>query len=218
MRKKKENVKENKTILTVVKDGIEEKKELNKPTPEEVIQFKKDFDKAMEDFREKKWEISEKGVFGANDVAMFLFDYIKRFGAWTKTGWMGILKMDEELKKALALVNEETGLSLDYQALEFCAYMLTNPGGIGIDSALEFEKIADKYAKIATVVGSKVEEARNELKHVQYLQEKWGAGEQGFALSELEPILNPEEEKKETEEEKNPNDLGTLEVDLSKEE
>jgi hypothetical protein len=75
--------------------------------------------------------------------------------------------------------------------------MLYNPKGVGLDSAFEFEKIADKYSKLMITVGQKVEDARNKLKHVQYLQEKWAAGEQGFYLAELEPKEEKSEEKSE---------------------
>jgi hypothetical protein len=189
-----------KTTLTVVKDDKEEVKTVNKPSDEETLQFKEEFEKSAEAFKEKKWEISEKGSFAANDVALFIIDYMKRFAFWTKTGWMGMIKMDEELRKAMALVTDDTPLQLDYQALEFCAYMLSNPGSVGLDAALEFEKIADKYSKIGIAIGEKVEEARAELKNLQYLQEKWAAAEQGFYLADLEPKEETNSEESHTEE------------------
>jgi len=199
-----------KTILTIVKDGEEQEKEINKPTPEETEQFKQDFEKGLEDFRESKWEVSEKGSFAANDVGLFLMDFMKKFAFWTKTGWMGLIKMEEELKKAMSTVTDDSGLMFDYQMLEFCAYMLSNPGNIGLDTAYEFEKIADKYAKIAAVMGQKVEEARNNLKHIQYLQEKWAAAEQGFFLSELESSVQSTQNENE-----NAGNLGEMKVNLS---
>lgn len=194
-----------KTVLTVVKDGEEQTKEINKPTPEETEQFKNDFEKGLEDFKDARWEVSDKGNFAANDVAIFLMDFMKKFAFWTKTGWMGLIKMEEELKKSQAAVTEDTALMFDYQMLEFAAYMLTNPGNIGLETAYEFEKIADKYSKIATVIGEKVEAARNELKNVQYLQEKWAAAEQGFYLSELESSVQEELEQKD-------GNLGNMEI------
>jgi hypothetical protein len=65
--------------------------------------------------------------------------------------------------------------------------MLSNPASTGADSAFEFEKIADKYSKFGILIGQKVEEARTKLKEVQFLQEKWAAGEQGFYIADLEP-------------------------------
>jgi len=180
-----------KPTLTVVKD--EEEKKVNKPTPEEVVQFKIDYETAMKEFAETNWEISEPGNFSANDTGLFLLDYIKKYALWSKTQWMGVIKMVEELNKSMHAVSETKGLALDYQALEFCGYLLTNPGGIGYETAVEFEKQADKYSKVMIAVGQKVEEARAKLKNAHYLQEKWAAGEQGFYLADLEP---PKEEPK----------------------
>jgi len=173
----------------VVKDENKQPKENKegKPTPEEVKQFKEEFEQAMKAFVEKRWSVSDPGSFAANDTALFLKDYLKNYALWSKTGWMGIIKMNEELDKAMKMDNEKTGLTFDYQTLEFCGYMLMNPAGIGFDNAVEFEKIADKYSKIMINVGKRIEEAREELKHIQYLQDKWSAGEQGFYLAELEP-------------------------------
>ena len=181
-------------VLEVVKDEIK----LEKPTPEQVAQYKLDFENAMNDFTETRFSISENGAFAANDLGIFLIDFLKRYGMWTKTGWMGMVKMEEELRKAMQLDNTDTGLTLDYQALEFCGYVLTNPGGIGYETALEFEKIADKYSNIMITVGEQIEIARAKLQAVQYLQEKWAAGEQGFFLADLEPKKEETEETEET--------------------
>jgi len=178
--------------LEVVKNEEEIFEPTNKPTPEEVEQFKNDFQDAVVEFNSKKWAISEPGSFGANDVAIFIKNFMNKYAFWSQTAWMGMIKMDEELDKALALVNDETALELNYQALEFCAYMLSNPGGIGVQIAREFELIADKYSKIGMVVGEKLEEARDELKNIQYLQERWAAGEQGFYMADLEPPVEEE--------------------------
>jgi len=186
--------------LTIVKDGVEETKEIGKPTPEEIAQYKEEFETAAKAFQEKRWDISEKGSFAANDVLLFIQDFMNRFAFWTKTGWMGMIKMDEQLKKAAQLINDESCLSLDYQALEFCAYMLASPGSIGLDAALEFEKIAEKYSKYGIEIGKQVESAREDLKKVQFLQERYAASEQGFYLADLEPKVEetPEEETPET--------------------
>jgi len=217
---KKINEEKNTTTVTVVKDGVEEKKQMPKPTPEEVAQFKLEFETAVKGFDDLKWEITEKGDFAANDVAIFLRDFMARFGFWTKTGWMGMIKMDEELKKAMLVVDDNTALQFNYQALEFLAYMLTNPGGIGVEIAYEFEKIADKYSKLALVVGTQVENARKELKRIQYLQEKWGAASQGFYLADLEPELSKEEAPgKDPLQEEIPKIEGnTIEIDATKKE
>jgi hypothetical protein len=207
---------EEKTILTVVKDGGETKKEMKKPSESETEQYKNDFSTAMNAFKDKKWQISEPGKFGSNDVGLYLLDFMNKYAYWTKTEWMGMIKMESELQKAIAIADEENGLQLGYQALEFCAYMLTNPGGTGLAFAKEFEAQAEKYAKIGVVVGTKIEEARKELKDIQYLQEKWASACQGFYLSDLEP--KKEEPKEEPKEETESVNIGTIEIDLSKKE
>ena len=203
------------TKLTVVKD--EEKlddvsaENAKKPTPEEIEQYKTEFQEALKIFTEERWAISDKGNFAANDVGLFIEDFMKRFAFWSKNGWMGMIKMAEVLRTAMLAANEETALELDYQALEFCAYMMSNPGGIGLDLAFEFEKIADKFSKIGVVIGEKLEDAREKLKNVQYLQERWAAAEQGFYLADLEKTA-PEKEDE-------PISAGgnTVEIDLTKE-
>lgn len=202
------------TKLTVVKD--EEKPEKvsveneKKPTPEEIEQYKSEFQEALKIFTEERWAISDKGNFAANDVGLFIEDFMKRFAFWSKNGWMGMIKMAEVLRQAMLAATDEKGLEFDYQALEFCAYMLSNPGSVGLDAALEFEKIADKFSKIGMVVGEKLEDAREKLKNVQYLQEKWAAAEQGFYLADLE--------KSAPEKEDEPISAGgnTVEIDLTK--
>jgi hypothetical protein len=170
---------------------------LNKPTSEEIEQYKNEFQEALKAFENTKWQVSEPGKFGANDVAIFLLEFMEKYAFWSKTEWMGMLKMEDELKKAIAISDEIVGLRFGYQALEFCAYMLANPGGTGIQLAKDFEAQADKYSKIGMKVGASVEVARKKLKDIQYKQERWAAAEQGFYYeredeTETEkPVENP---------------------------
>jgi hypothetical protein len=179
--------KKEKQVLTVVQDGEESKKIVNKPTEKETEQYKNEFQDALKAFDDKRWEISEPGKFGANDVGLYLLDFMQKYAHWSKTEWMGMIKMEDEIKKAMNVADVSTGLQFGYQALEFCAYMLTNTGGTGVALAKEFESQAEKYSKIGIVVGTKIEEARRELKNLQYLQERYAAACQGFFLSDLEP-------------------------------
>ena len=189
--------------LEVVRDEIQtesKKEELRKPTPEEVEQFKQDFSNAMSEFDDIKWEISEPGNFAANDVGMFLLEFMDKYAFWSKTEWMGMIKMYEEVDKAMKLANKNTGLRFSYQALEFCAYMLSNPGGTGIELAKDFEKIADKYSKIGVVVGTQVENARKRLKQIHFLQDRYVASEQGRYLEDVMDKKEYESMKKELDE------------------
>jgi hypothetical protein len=191
MAKKKEQEPE----LIITKGEEKEVKELPKPTPEEVEQYKADFEKSLEDFHATRWDLAEsKGAFASQEVAMFLLDYMKRFAMWSKNGWMGMIKMDEEIKAAQKAITDEVPFSLDYQGIEFCAYMLLNPGGIGLQAALDFETIADKYAKVSMTVAKQQEDARKTLREIAWKQERYTAGVQGFYLSELEPEIEHEVE------------------------
>lgn len=177
--------------LTIVKDeDVKETKEniketTEKPTLEDVEKYKNDFSNALKSFENQRWQISEPGKFGINDVGLYLMDFMKKYAFWSKTEWMGLIKMEDEIKKAMSVSDPSIGIALSYQALEFCSYMLTNPGGTGIKLAKEFEAQADKYAKIGMVVGSQIEDARKKLGELQELQEKWGRAEQLFADEDL---------------------------------
>jgi len=187
-----------KTKLTVVKDDVEETKEMRKPTPEEVEKYKNDFQESLKDFENRRWRISEPGEFGINDVGLYLVDFIHKYAHWSKTEWMGIIKMEDEIQKAMKMSDPSVGIALNYQALEFCAFMLANPGGTGLELAKEFEKQADKYAKLGMLIGAQVEEARKQLKELQFKQERYGAACQGFYLEDLlpkDPSTNIEDEK-----------------------
>ena len=173
--------------LTVVKEGEKKEEKKKGPSSEEIEQYKNDFSSALTTFENKRWAVSEEGNFAVNDVGLYLLEFLKKYAFWSKTEWMGMIKMEEEIQKAMALGDANTPLQFSYQALEFCAFMLSNPGGTGIELAKAFEAQAEKYSKIGIVVGTKIEEARNELKELQYLQERWAAGEQGFYY-EREPV------------------------------
>jgi len=191
-KKKKEIIKED------VQKDVQIESNLQKPTTEEINQYKIEFEEAIKNFHETQWVISDASQFSANETGLFLMEYLKKYASWNKTGWMGILKMKEELENSMKIVSQETesceGLKLDYQALEFCGYMLMNPAGVGYENALEFEKMATVYSNIMIEVGHKIDEARETLKHIQWLQERWAAGEQGFYLAELESSNNKNEE------------------------
>ena len=186
MEKKEENFEINKVndLAEKLKEAVENS--TNKPTEEEIAEAKLKFEEASSLFATKSWNIGE-----AKDSRTFV-DYLLHFTRnrlfWTKNGWMGVVKLTDELQAASNLLNGKKPLELGYQALEFCAYMLTMPGGVGIDTAREFESIAKQYSDVGIIVGTKVEEARLELKKIQYLQEKWAAAEQGFYLAEVEAL------------------------------
>lgn len=164
---------------------------LNKPSGEEVFAAQKEFETAAQAFTTKHFKI------GAPEDAQELTDYMIHFMRnrflWQKEAWMGTIKLVEELEAAEAVFkgDKEKGLEVGYQALEFMFYALSNPGGVGLQSAKDFEAENEVFIKLATAVGDQTEEARRSLKDIEFLQQKWGAMAQGFYL-EVEP--GPDEE------------------------
>lgn len=177
---------------------IDPEGKLPKPTPEEIKQAYEDFAKAVSDFNNKLYEIGEPDR--KNDIADYLLQFIDKRVFWTKQGWMGVLRLNEDIQGVRDSI-EEIPFRLSYQALEFTFFALSNVGGIGLQSAKDMETEAELYNEVAELIAKQLETARKELKEVQYLQEKWAAYEQGFYYEreevfenengEEEPLLKP---------------------------
>jgi len=170
----------------------------NKPTDEEVDEAKKEFEEASKDFSVKSWNIGE--AENATELLAYLQHFVRSRLFWSKNGWMGVIKMQEELDDAekFLTANPKSHLKLGYQALEFMFYSLQNPGGVGLQAALDFEQENEIYAKCFDAIGKQISSARAELKDIQFLQDKYAAMAQGFYL-EVEPEPKPESEKPESE-------------------
>ena len=153
---------------------------LNKPSKKEVEQAAIDFEQAKKDFEIKKFDIGTPEQ--ANDIYDFVIDFMENFVYWTKNGWMGVLRMHEELMLAKKENKEGDCFKVGYQALEFLFYALTNPGGSGLESARAVEKVAELYAEVIELTGKQLEVSREELKDVQWLGDKAAAAVQGFYL------------------------------------
>ncbi len=162
---------------------------INKPSEEEVKQAKEEFENAAKEWSNSVYEI------GKPEEAQQTCDYLKNFlmnrFVWQKEAWMGVIKLNEELSAAESTFrsNKDKSLTFGYQALEFTYYILTNPGGNGLQAALDFEAEHEIYVKILTDIGTQLENARKKLKEIEFLQQRWGAYSQGFYL-EVEPELD----------------------------
>jgi nitroreductase len=162
----------------------------NKPTEEEIKAAAAEFEYASKIFPTKSWEIGE--VKDARVFCDYLKHYVRNRLFWTKNGWMGVVKLDEEIQAAENLLNGKEPFQLGYQALEFVYYSLMNPGGIGFQAAQDFESESENYLPLMEAVSVSLEKARTQLKEIQFLQDKYAAMQQGFYL-ELEPA-EPESE------------------------
>lgn len=172
---------------------------LNKPTEEETAQAKEEFEKASKKWAETLYKIGEPK--DAQEICDYILLFLEKRFLWQKDAWMGVIKLTEELKAAEATFKGKKNKSLEmgYQALEFVYYILSNPGGIGLQSALDFEEEREMFVKVALLVEEQLEGARKALKEVEFLQQRWGAMSQGFYL-EVEP--GPEDEENPEPEEK----------------
>lgn len=156
------------------------------PNEQEKLTYKEEYEKELKEFQSKNWVIGESNAFGANKIISFLEMYLKTHASWNKNEWMGILKMQETIDLIKSDISNITnGFKLSYDALEFCGYMLYNPGGIGYESAKSFENQANEYAEVFEFVGAVITEAREDFQYVKYLQERWAAAEQGFRMESL---------------------------------
>jgi hypothetical protein len=168
----------------------------NKPTDEEIKLAGEEFENTAKDFPKKLWDI------GTIDQARNFSDYLQHFVRnrlfWTKNGWMGVVKLEEELQAATLLLNGKEPLRIGYQALNFTYYSLMNPGGVGLDSAKDFESESDNYLPLIEAVSLALEKANNELKDIQFLQDKYAAMQQGFYYEREVEIEGLDEELSES--------------------
>ena len=162
----------------------------NKPSDEEVAAAEKEYQTAAVEFNEKEYEIGK--LEEAEDIYEFFTEYINNHVFWSKNGWMGVIKLNEELKtKYEAFKKDPTPFKLGYQALEFTLFMLSNPGGIGLNSALALEQMAELYMYVMEQASAKLEGARASLKDIQFMYDRWVAMQQGFYL-EREDGVEPD--------------------------
>jgi len=166
---------------------------IGKPSDEEVKQFAEDFEQAKIDFEAKKFEIGEAEM--ADKVYDFVIEFMEKHVYWTKNGWMGVIRMHEEVNEQRKNRKEDEPFAIGYQALEFLFFALSNPGGQGIETARAIESVADLYAQVIELAGKKVETAREELKDVQWLGDKALAAQQGFYLEKEDGVEAEDAEK-----------------------
>jgi len=166
---------------------------INKPSEEEISKAKEEFEKAKEEWPTITYDIGKPEE--AQEICNYIKHFIRNRFAWQKEAWMGVIKLTEELDAAEVLFKgkKDKGLNLGYQALEFTYYLLTNPSGMGLQSAIDFESEQEQYAKITVEIGQQIEIARNKLKNIEFLQHKWGAMSQGFYLEQEDGILDESE-------------------------
>jgi hypothetical protein len=175
-----------------LKDIVEDPS-INKPTEEDKKFFKDEFEKAAAEFQETQWAICEADK--ARETLDYLTDFIRNKAYWDSQVFMGVIKFDEVLEDLHKNFKEGETLKVEYQPLEFLAYILQKGiSGRGLEDAKAFEKVMDKHGEIAEVVMGTVEIARKAIKEIQFKQDQWLAAEQGFFLEKEDApeVDNPE--------------------------
>jgi len=159
----------------------------NKPTDEEIKQFEQDAVDAVEEFSNKKWQIGDDT--NGEKYLNFIQEFLEKYSWWTKTLWMGFCKLEEELNTIFSDIKEKKILNLNlllsYQALEFTHYILSNPTGVGLQSAKDIQKRSEDFNELFLIVDKSINEARELLKIVQHKQDVFSAACQGFYLEKL---------------------------------
>jgi len=158
---------------------------VNKPTDEEIEQFKQNFENAVEQFQNTKYQIGDK-TNGAKYLSLIV-EYLEFYAFWSKELWKGFIKLDEELNTLKE--SNDSIIILTYQALEFTNHILTNPSGFGLQSAKNIEKRSEDFAELFTVIHEQSENANKTLKEIQHKQDIYFSAIQGFYLETLEDNL-----------------------------
>jgi hypothetical protein len=176
----------------------------NKPSEEEIEEAKTRFEEASKDFSIKSWDIGTPEK--SDEFIEFIDDFMKNRIFWKQNGWMGVIKMSEEFEHAKNFIKAfpDQPIKFGYQAMEFLFYSLQNPGGIGLQAALDFQSQNEVYAEVFDAIGEQLNDARKELKEVQFLQEQYAAMQQGFYLEAEDGPLEEEVPEEEVPEEEAP--------------
>ena len=178
---------------TIVNDELigssKDKAFVNKPTEEEIEQFKLNFENAVKDFESTKYQIGDEST--ASKYIDFLIDYVTYDACWAKSAWMGIIKLEQELQEIKK--SDESVLNVSFQALQFILYILSNPSGTGLESAKRIEAVANILTELFEIVDKLSKDATVVLKEIQHKQDIVSAALQGFYLELLESNIEVED-------------------------
>jgi len=180
---------ENQEKLEVEVNSVEEKI-INKPTEEEIEQFKQNYETLATEFNSTKYQIGDET--NCSKFLDILLHYVEFNAPWTGNMWKGIPLLFKELNEIKD--NNSTVINLSYQALEFTHAILSNPSGVGLASAMEIEKVAEELTEIFNIVNKLTDEVHKTLKNIQHTYDIYLAGLQGFYLEKLTDNLETNDE------------------------
>lgn len=172
------------------KEGIQ-----NKPSEEEISNAKQEFEDAVNDFNSGKWQVGTEE--DAERLSSYLVHFVYNRIFWYKDGWQGVLKFRDEIDETREKIKngELKVLELTWQALEFIFHSLSNPGGIGLESAQRMKDENDDFVFCMEKVGESLQKARDRMNEIQFLQDKWATMQQGFYLEKEDGVAKDENEQ-----------------------
>lgn len=167
------------------------------PTDEDIATAKANYEKAVEALNEKNNFVIADSANSLR-VANFLKTFVERT-AWSGRYFIGICNFSALMGDFIGgyTESEPNELVLDYGALQFIDIILSNYGGVGIESAKWMADNWDEYVPIYDHIHGLVEEIKNEQAMCNDLKDIWAAYEQGFYLVSLESKLDEDVIKKE---------------------
>ena len=154
-------------------------KKREKPTKEQIEQFKKEFEEANKAFIETTYPV------GDHENAIKYIDNILKWverWQWQDNQWQGVIKLHEELnmEKERIAKDENAVLTITSGAVSFILYILDHQNGRGLETAKVVEKelpemieVYDKVKEQAQIAASLIQKASN-------AQKTWQIAEQGF--------------------------------------
>ena len=150
-----------------------------KPTKEQIEQFKKEFEDANKTFLETTYPI------GDHDNAVKYIDNILKWvnrWTWQDNQWQGVIKINEELtaEKTRIKSDEKSVLTLSHGALSFTIFVLDHQNGKGLASAKIIEKELPDMIEIYEKLKEQAGIAAELIYNATNAQKRWQIAEQGF--------------------------------------
>lgn len=156
------------------------------PTEDEINEAKKMFEERTEKLNKKDdYLIADKA--NAMRVIAFLKNFISN-AFWGGRYFVGVIRFVNEFIPEFveSFEKEEKDLTMDFGAMQFTFQMLSNYGGIGLDSAIKMADMWDEYLPIYEVLRDHIEWYKKEDEICKKLQNRWGMLEQGYFLLYLD--------------------------------
>lgn len=122
-------------------------------TDDDIEVAKKDFEDCVEENKNKKYLIATHDDGLALKNAEFLKTWNSEFNTWEKGSWRGLIHFDKVITKSIEELKSDNkkDFEIDYSTLIFLYQSMSDPKGIGIESARKmaaFENYDEETGKV----------------------------------------------------------------------